>query len=247
MRYLFCICLAVLLFLFQRPSLSSEEILRFPVTDWQPFSIGKEPPYAGIDVDVARVIAQRMQLTLELYACPFKRCLKQIEVGTLDMMSGVAFNEERATYMDYIRETPYGQVSVAFYVRTGQADQVSSYEDLGKHTIGMVRGSHYFERFNSDEMLRKYKAPTEAFLLPMLAGGRLGVIIGTNPNLDYQILQGGYKGQFEEARFNPQIQVPIYFAISNKSPLRKYKDKFHRILEDMKNDGTLENIYAKYR
>lgn len=226
---------------------TARHTLRFPVTDWQPFTIGKEAPFGGIDVDIAREIAERLNFKLELRACPFRRCLRLAEMGAIDMMSGVAFNEERAQYLDYLKDRPYGRVAVAFYVRTGQADLISSYDDLKEHLVGMVRGSHYFAPFNTDETVRKYQAPTEVALLPMLAGQRLDVIVGTNPNLDYQILKAGYKGKFEAADYDPKQEVPIYFALSRNSPLQGYKRKIEIVFDEMRADGTLEAIYSRYK
>lgn len=245
-----CVWTAFLFFLVVlRPQISGaqEEVLRFPVTNWQPFTIGTKPPFAGIDVDIAREVAKRLNFQLDLRACPFKRCLKSAENGQLDLVSGVAFNEERAQYLDYFKESSYGDVSVAFYVQLGQAAKIASYEDLRRYWVGLVRGSHYFEPFNSDTVLRKYEAPTEVALLPILAAGRVDAIIGTNPNLDYQILQAGYKGKFEPAQYDPQQKVPIYFALSKKSPHLKNRERIQAVLDDIRNDGTLKAIYARYR
>jgi len=246
MMFLLAVC-----FVFLAPLARAEETsrhtLRFPVTDWQPFTIGKEAPFGGIDVDIAREVAKRLNFNLDLRACPFRRCLRLAEMGAIDMMSGIAFNEKRGKYLNYLRERPYGKVAVAFYVRTGQAELISTYEDLHGYTVGMVRGSHYFDPFNTDETVRKYQAATEAALLPMLAGERLSVIVGTNPNLDYQILKAGYKGQFEAAHYDPQQEVPIYFALSRKSPLQGYKHKIAAVFDDMRADGTFEVIYSKYK
>lgn len=246
LMFLLAVCFVVLAS-FVWAEETSRHTLRFPVTDWQPFTIGKEAPFGGIDVDIAREIAKRLNFKLDLRACPFRRCLRLAEMGAIDMMSGIAFNEKRGKYLDYLRERPYGQVAVAFYVRTGQTGLISTYEDLRDHTVGMVRGSHYFDPFNKDESVRKYQAPTEAALLPMLAGERLSVIVGTNPNLDYQILKAGYKGQFEAAQYDPQQEVPIYFALSRKSPLQGYKRKIAAVFDEMHADGTLEMIYSKYK
>jgi len=221
--------------------------IRFPVTDWQPFTIGNKPPFSGIDVDVAREIAKDLGAKLFLQYCPFKRCLAKAEKGDLDLISGIAYNDERATYLDYIREESYGAVEVAFYVKAGNRDILETYDDLKGMEVGMVRSSHYFEPFNSDTSLKKYEAHVEALLLPLLDSGRLQAIIGTNPNLAYQALQLGYKGKFEVSAFSPGISVPIYFAFSQKSSLRKLKPRIVQILINMKNDGRMNAIYDRYR
>lgn len=216
------------------------------VTDWPPFTIGSEAPFAGIDVDIALALERELGMKIQFRSCPFKRCLEEVRNGVIDLISGIAINDERQKYMDYIRY-PYTQVSVAFYVLTGMSSLISDYEGLKDLQIGLVYGSHYFEPFNSDQSLNKFGVHRESQLLPMLAKGRIDTMIGTTPNLDYEIKQAGYKGRFEAAQYSPGVDVAIHFALSKRSRFLHYKPGIRAVLERLELSGELDQIVSHYR
>lgn len=220
--------------------------LKFALSNWAPFSFHEDGNYDGIDLDVAREIGKRLGYEITVRPCTFKRCLKEMELGLLDMQSGIARNPEREVYMAYA-ETPYHAVSVAFHVRRGEAGRLSRYEDLYSLRVGAVVASHYFERFNKDSSLEKFEVTSEQMLLPMLAAGRIDTYVGTNPNAAYDILKRGYKDRIEEAAYSPGEEVPIYFAISRKSPNIDLLAEVNQAIQDIHGDGTMEQILDKYR
>ncbi|OMH27155.1 ABC transporter substrate-binding protein [Motiliproteus sp. MSK22-1] len=237
------------LFLLPTPAYSDQQddhAFIFAVANWHPFSIGERPPFSGIDIDIAKIVASELGLTLKLRYCPFERCLVEMKHGVIDVQSGVAFNEERAKYLDYINR-PYAQVSVVFYVAKNNKRRLRTYSDLYRLRVGAVSASHYFEPFNSDQKIRKTEVYQESILPPMLKRGRIDAMIGTNPNLDYEILRAGYKGDFEKAVYDPDESVNIYFSISKKSPIRYLKPKIEALLKRLDEDGTINRIHDKYR
>lgn len=230
----------------QSEETDSIDEINFVATNWPPFTIGEREPFRGIDVDIAKVIAQKIDRKLNIKYCPFKRCLLDMEVGAYDLQSGIAFNEDRAKYLDYI-QVPYGDVSVAFYVNKNSAVALNTYEDLYHMTIGSVYASHYFEPFNSDTKIKKQEVYKESLLVPMLLNGRFDAMIGTSPNLEYEILNAGLKGFFKKAPFSPEDKVPLYFAISKKSPLMQFKTEIAAIIKELVESGQVQGFMSKYR
>lgn len=220
--------------------------LRFALSNWKPFSFHKDGNFGGIDLDVAREVAKRAGFDIQIRPCTFKRCLKEMELGLLDMQSGIAKNDTRAAYMSYTN-TPYHAVSVAFHVRRGEAGRLSRYEDLYNLRVGAVVASHYFERFNEDDQLEKFEVASEELLLSMLAAGRIDAYVGTNPNAAYDIMRRGYKDEIVEAEYSPGTEVPIYFAISRKSDHLDLLPAVDQAIRDIHADGTMKTILDKYR
>ena len=220
--------------------------IKVATTNWQPFMISDTDQVTGIDAEIARLVVEKLRATATFRRCPFKRCLAEMEKGVLDLQSGIAFNEERNKYLLYL-EPSYSKVSVKFYTKIGKNSILSRYEDLYDAKVGSVVKSHYFEPFNSDLKINKHEAFREEDLFPLLQKGRIDVIIGTNPNLDFQVLQHGLKGEFEATKYDPQKEVPLYFAISRKSPLISYAEQISAILQELKDNGTFEKIESKYR
>lgn len=220
--------------------------LRFALSNWNPFSFHEDGNFDGIDLDVAREIAKRVGFKLHIRPCTFKRCLKEMELGLLDMQSGIARDPKREVYMDYVK-TPYSAVSVVFHVRKGEAGRLVHYEDLYNLRVGAVVSSHYFDSFNKDTKLQKFEVTSEGLLLPMLAAGRIDAYVGTNPNAAYDILKRGYKERIELAKYSPGEEVPIYFAISRKSKYLNLIPSIDRAIQAIHNDGTMEKIMDEYR
>ncbi|WP_020593431.1 substrate-binding periplasmic protein [Kiloniella laminariae] len=224
----------------------AEDKIRYGLSHWPPFALTEQPQPAGIDYDVAMEISRRISIPFEVRACPFKRCLVEMERGDLDLMSGIARNDERAVYMNYA-DTPYHAVSVVFFVRAGEQDRLTQYHDLYNLRTGAVVSSHYFEPFNTDQKIAKAEVAKEQKLLPMLNTGRIDTYVGTDPNASYEILTLGYKDKLVKAPFNPGVEVPVYFAFSRASTYQSRTSELGQIIREMHQDGTIETILAKYQ
>lgn len=235
----------IALSIFSFPALASEH-LSAVASEWPPYALTKTKPYSGIDMDLTHIIGQRLGQKIELKRCSFKRCLAETEVGSVDIISGIAKNKEREQYLTYT-DTPYSHVEVVFLVRKGEASLVQNYEDLYKFKVGTVVKSEYFEPFNSDPKINRYQVSEEAILLHMLANKRIDVIIGTNPNIDYQTLKLGYSDKFETVEYNTGVSVPIYYAISKKSPHTSKIGQIDQIIKELIADGQMERIHSKYK
>ena len=245
-----CLLLVVLLItsVWARSALASSDTIsiKHATGHWPPYSMDLTKEDPGIDIDLVREITRRTGIEIFQKKCSFKRCLAEGEVGGVDIVTGLGYTDERARYLDYI-QTPYSNVNVEFYVRKGDADLIQNYEDLYQLKVGRVVKSHYFEPFNSDNKIQSYEASEESILLLMLANKRLDVIIGTNPNLDYEALKLGLDGQFETTVYSPSSDVTLHLAFSRKSPFVNLKPEFERVLKEILKDGTLDEIHAKYK
>ncbi|MCZ4280251.1 transporter substrate-binding domain-containing protein [Kiloniella laminariae] len=227
-------------------SANAEDRIRYGLSHWPPFALTEQTQPTGIDYDIAMEISRRMAIPFEVRACPFKRCLIEMERGDLDLMSGIARNDERAVYMNY-SDTPYHAVSVVFFVRAGEQDRLKKYDDLYNLRTGAVVSSHYFEPFNNDEKIAKAEVAKEQKLLPMLNTGRIDTYVGTDPNASYEILTLGYKDKLVKALYNPGVEVPVYFAFSRVSAFQSKTGELGRIIKEMHQDGTIKTILAKYQ
>lgn len=221
-------------------------LVRMAATTWEPFMYLRGDVQKGIDYEIAQRVADKMNFRLTMRHCPFKRCLKEMSLGRLDLQSGIAYNEERAKYITYLKPS-YGEVAAKFYTRKGEGHVLERYEDLYKIRVGMVAESHYFEPFNSDENINKFSVPKEEMLFALLEKGRIDAIIGTSPNLEFQIKKYGHKGKFDVAPYRPKNNIPLYFGVSKHSPLKVYEDRLNYVLLELKETGEIDEILARYR
>ncbi len=76
--------------------------------------------YSGIDVDIIKEIARRLNLKVTYNEGSWKRCLVMLENGSSDILSSVLKTPEREEYM-YFVEPPYITHSpTAFYLKKGK-------------------------------------------------------------------------------------------------------------------------------
>jgi len=235
-----------ILFLFPLSTLlAKERELKVAIDSWPPFRMIEKTTYSGIDFDVWRELAKRLNLKLKFIKYPWARCLFSMKTGQVDGMAGLARRAERKEYMYYTSPSYYICTTV-FYVLKGQSSLIQKYEDLYKYHVGFVRDSAYFNRFDKDAKLKKYPVVKEIQLLQMLAAKRFDTFIGTDCQADYQIIQEKYKGVFEKATFKPGNDVQLYIAISKKSIYAKELSLFNETIRKIVEEGKVIEFANKY-
>lgn len=234
------------LIFFYRPVLEGEKReFRVAIDSWPPFRMIEDSTYTGIDFDLWREVASRLDLKLVFIESPWARCLFHMKEGFVDGMIGLAKRAEREEYM-YYTNPPYYKCSTVFYVLKGESDLIQEYNDLYKYTIGFVRGSAYFKKFDDDTKLLKHPRLKEVQLIKLLAHKRIDTFIGTDSQADYQIIQEGYNGMFEKAVYKPNNDVDLYMAISKKSDFAKELSKFNKVIKQILDEGKVKEFSREY-
>jgi polar amino acid transport system substrate-binding protein len=233
------------------PALSYGQTTRIIMVteEWPPFRINddKMPSgFRGIDIDIAEKLSESLGIKIEIQHHPWARALEQIRNGHADIITGVAYNKERESFMYYI-PVSYYSVRPVFYARKGKEGMIKSYKDLYGPSVGYSINSVYFEPFDSDTQIKKTGLSTEAQLLQVLALGRIDVIIGTDPNISYEVARLGYRDVLRPTAYQPTEKTELFIAVSRKSPAIARVKKMEQILLDLINDGAIDKIIGSYR
>jgi polar amino acid transport system substrate-binding protein len=239
--------LFLVLLLLPLTSLTAEE-REFKVaidSSWPPFRMIENKTYSGIDFDVWREVAKRLNLKLNFIEFPWPRSLLNMKEGCVDGMSGLAKRPEREEYMYYTNPTYYTCTTV-FYVLKGNSSLIQKYEDLYKYQIGFVIDSAYFDKFDKDLKIRKHSLVKEIQLFKMLEYKRFDAFIGTDCQAEYEITQEGYKDVFEKANYKPGNDVHLYIAISKKSIFANELPKFNETIRKIVDEGKVREFVKKY-
>lgn len=245
-----CLC-AVFLWLLLMPARSfGQDVIRYAVFPAPPYMIdtgGGDREISGIDVDIVREIAARMNLKIEFIRCPWARCLKMMQSGTADLLSSVWKRPEREAYLMYFDDPFLDRLPVTFYFKKGSGVTVEKYEDLTRlKSIGVLRGAGYFERFDHDPLLKKREVTSQDQLFPMLLKGRFEAMAGYVPTENYRLVVEGYAGQIEQAGYVHVEKAPVFMAISRKSPLAGRFDEFNRVNAALSKEGVPARIREAY-
>lgn len=221
-------------------------VLRVTFSVWEPFAIeGAERQQHGVDRRIMNEVAKRLDLELQAQACPWRRCLKMLETGDIDIMTSIAYTAERATYARFIQPA-YSRVTPVFYYNRTKPVTISGYSDLYGLTLGAVVDSRYFEPFDSDGRLEKVEANSEILLLRMLAAGRVDAIVGSDANADYQIRRAGLGNIIVKAPYRTSNRNDIHLAVSRRSSLMTRLDQISQIMTDLHTEGFIARVHQEY-
>ncbi len=216
---------------------------------WPPFRIDDPDSrwgFTGIDVDILERLEKALGVKIVFQRHPFARCLEMMRNGSADFITGVARNAEREAYLLYV-PTSYFTVGPVFYAPKGKGGAVRSYADLAGKKIGFSLNSLYFEPFNSDASLEKVGISTELQLIHMLSLGRLDLIIGTLPNIAWDVRREGLAEKLEQTTYVPEQETPIYLAVSRKSKAIDLVDSMDSFLRGLLKSGEVDRIAGAYR
>lgn len=252
MKKIFCVALFSVL-LWYADAFGGEKI-RYAIFPAPPFMIGANQDgqeVSGIDVDLAREIARRMNVEIDFIRCSWARCLLLMQSGDADMLSSVYKRPEREKYLHYFDGPYLDQLPITFYVKKGSGRVVNTYEDLYRlERIGVLRGAGYFKRFDTDGRLKKLEVTSQDQLFPMLVGDRFEAMAGYVPTENYRLVEEGYAGKIERTRYEFAENEPVFMAISKKSTFIKRLEEFNRVNTELANEGILIRVrdayYQKY-
>lgn len=229
-------------------SLYGEEIVKNAMIHLPPFMIvDGNNPQDCINIRILEEIVKPLNLKVKYQIRPFKRCLKNMEVGDCDIFMGILRRPEREEYMLFL--TPYKDKSnKAFYLKKGEGHRVQKYEDLYNlnKRIGVRLGLIYFERFNNDTKIKRDSVVENKINLDKLLADRIDAFIMTEAVADYLIITGGYGDKIEKAPYKYDKENPAYLAISKKSPFINRAKEFDDSIKNLRSQGRIQEIMNNY-
>ena len=207
------------------------------------------PPYrileggerTGLYVDIFEEIAERLGWEVHYREAPFRRVLRMVQQGEVDVMLGPLETEERSELMEFVAPAFPPERRLFFYLN--KEHRIDRYADLYGRAIGVLEGASYFSRFDDDEDLLKEPAPRYENLMLMLQKGRVDVVIA--PEL---------VGLYAVEKLGLDIEVSPFFvpgersyiAVAKNSPVIQYADDIRAALKLIEMEGIHEDLVLKY-
>ena len=215
--------------------------------------------WTGFDVDVAREVAKRMGVELELMSIDWDLITGGNWNARWDVSIGsMTVTEERTEILWFV--TPYYYTPAGFAVHTDNTS-FSSVDDLAGATIGVGTETTYERWLNKDLTIaiegydvvfadweageiRPYSTDSEAVQdLALGDGVRLDTVMSAVPTLQEAI----DTGQPLKLLGEPAFYEPLSFALDKgRGPSDKMLDKLNEIVAEMHADGTLTNLSMQY-
>lgn len=205
------------------------------------------PPYefhdggeiVGIDVEIARAIADKLGMELEIEDIAFDSIIPELSSGKADIgAAGMTVNEDRLKNVDFT--DTYTTASQVIIVKNDS--EIKTPDDLKGKTIGVqlgTTGDIYASDYEADgSTLERYNKGFEA--IQSLTQGKIdAVVIDGEPAKVFVAENEGIK-ILDEA-----LTVEEY-AIAVKKGNTELLDKINTALGELKESGELQKIIDKY-
>jgi polar amino acid transport system substrate-binding protein len=164
--------------------------------------------------------------------------------GKVDMIVGVYFNDERATYLDYVQPA-FMFDEVVVFVAKGKGFTYNGQDDLiGKKGV-TNQGESYgteFDAFIKDKLTVARADGIDDAFKDLLSGNADYLIAGYFSGLA-EAAKAGVKDQVEP--LSPAIlEAEMFIAFSKKSPCRSLAPQFGEGITAMTTDGRFDKILS---
>ncbi len=209
-------------------------------TTYPPFeSIDDKGEAVGFDVDLAREIAKRLGLELEVVSVKWEGIIPGLKTGDYDMvMSAMTITDERKMEIDF--SDPYIDSDQSIAVRKGDTS-IKNEADLAGKVVGVqvdTTGQFTAEKIPGIKEVRKYDTILMAF--EDLELGRIDAIVNDYPVNAYISKTRG------KTEVVATIKTDEKYGIGVKKGNTQLLEAINKALAEMRKDGTYESIFEKW-
>ncbi|MCG7495652.1 transporter substrate-binding domain-containing protein [Vibrio sp. Of7-15] len=229
-------------------SFANERLVRVAGDPYPPWTEGVQGEKAtgGIAVGIIEELFKRLDMETLTFVYPFKRGLERIKQGEEDAILMVSTSEERKQYMSFTVPIRYVK-HVFFYSSSSNKFDWQEWEDLKKYTIGNITGYNLgndWEKAKKQHSLNVEEVKSDVYNADKLLLGRIDAFIADQEVMERFIEENPkYHGKFKWHKKPVYVSVNN-FGISKKSFLFPMIPEINTVLEEMKADGTFQEIFC---
>lgn len=221
--------------------------------DWTPFIMGTAKEPSGLDMDILDAVVQKAGCKWRNTpkAIPWKRHLKLIELGQLDIATAVSWTEERSNYA-YFTE-PYRTEFIAIYILEENLERFANLDlnQLVKKNfrLGTVRGDVHggeMGKFVYDLGTNVHVVNSNDQNLQKLRLNRIDGYFGYPP---YDTIAIDKQLKDKKVVVLPKTVIPtgkVHFMLSKGNNGIDVFNALNQAVIELHKDGTIDNIKAKY-
>lgn len=199
--------------------------------------------YSGPLLDIIEAAAHRIGYQVKYQVRQFQGSLRYLERGKIDILPRTICTQERAAVIDYLGPIGYEQKEILFLVKQGKEASIQRFEDLKHLTVGVKRGTVYFEAFDKSHAINKVVSHDDENLVRMFAHNRFDTMIVLDKSAVEFALKKYHISDAAYAHYRHPLRIGIYYGIAPNHPA---KDALQHALEDLVTSGRVNAIYHQY-
>lgn len=205
--------------------------------EFPPYEYHENNDIVGIDADIAKAIADKMGMELEIQDMAFDSLIPAVQSGKADFTAaGMTVNEDRKKNVDFT--DTYAQAAQVIIVKEGS--EIKTPADLDGKKIGVQTGTtgDIYAGDIKDAEINRYNKGMEAVMA--LTQGKIdAVVIDREPAKVFVKENAGLK-ILDEAFTEEE------YAIAVKKGNTELLDKMNAAIKELKDSGELQKIVDKY-
>ncbi|MFW1677067.1 substrate-binding periplasmic protein [Pontibacter sp. JAM-7] len=204
-----------------------------------PFSV-RQPEVQGLQIDVAKALADSLGVNLNLSWIVQKRDSKKTRC---DLYAGVARLGDGKS--KYVRITqPYMELQFKL-VLPADSQPVKGLDDLKQTVVGVPAGSMGAHLLNEGAVPVAIRFNDELSRLQAVVDGEIGAALVSNVTLGYMQKQGHSFNVYDaEALLGNKLNY--LYALGLRKADDATETQFNELLKTLKEDGSLDKVLNKY-
>lgn len=199
----------------------------------------------GLHSKYLKYFAEKLNATIDISYMPFARRILQVKSGELDLIVGIQRTEDREDDVIYIYPH-YESLSHRVFSLKGNDDTIKTYDDLSGKYIGITRYSRYFQPFDQDGSINKFKAISVLQNIELLMRKRTDAFMHYEESSLPLIESLGLKGEIVKTLYQPEHETHHYLAISKYSVLSNHRERLQKIVKAAIKNKDLLAIRLKH-
>ena len=214
-------------------------------TVFRPFEYTDEDnDFVGIDVDIIKAIAQDQNFKIDIQSLGWDAAVAAVQSGQADgLIAGASITDERKAN-GWIFSDSYFDSCQIFAVAAGS--DIDSFEDLAGKNVAVKNGTQ--GAAFAESLKDQYGFTTTVFedsptMYQAVVGGQVAACLDDTPIMASNIKDTGIAMKLVDGTGNDPAEYG--FAIFDDSK-QELIDMFNAGLKDIKDNGTYDEIIAKY-
>lgn len=216
---------------------SSKKLTMATNAEFPPFEYLEGEEVVGADADIAKAIADKLGMELEITNIDFDAALTGAATGKYDVaIAGITANDERKKNMDFSND--YYKASQAIIVTADS--EIKTAADLTGKTISCQEGTTG-EQYLLDENYNIQSFKTGAEAISALTTSKVDAVV-----IDNEVAKSLSEKQAGKTVVLAEALTKENYAIATKKGNTELVNKINKALDELKSEGKLAEIFAKY-
>ena len=220
--------------------------LQVATSEWIPY-VGKELPNQGLATDIVTRALKRAGYKPSVTIQAWNRTLEGADIGVYDLIAAAWYSKAREKSFLFSKPFIYNEIKLLKHVDS--KFQFNSIADLNGHTIGVLDGYAYGEKFDGAQGISRIPGVHVLQNITRVINREIELTLDDERVLEYEIRHNISLNKDRLVFLSkPVSKNGLHIAVSRLNP--KHKEivaAFDKAIVAMRKDGTYDRILELHR